>query len=517
MENKFMNGLRKVNNYTLTENGAVTYSSTLSALMDLFATGAAYRSRSEADCILLFKKAYEENPMYALKCLFYLHDVRGGQGERRFFKVVYRWLIDYDIIAAKRNLKYIPEYSRWDNMIYICYKTKLWNDCVEIIKKQLMLDIEGINAGENYGVSLLGKWMPSINTSSAHTKEVANELRSALGFSPKQYRKTLSVLRERINVLERLMSAGKWDEIEFDKIPSKAGFKYRNAFARHDVERMKSEKQVVSYKDFIADKDTKVNAKDLYPYEVVAKAYSLTNNGYWWDRSSPRIDPTERNAINKYWDNLTDYFNGCAFDGLCVIDTSGSMWGSEGSAPINVAISLGLYCAEHARGPFANHYISFSSRPQLIETDGVDFVDKVERIYKTNLCENTNIEATFDMLLYTALQNKCKQEDLPSAIIIVSDMQFDSARGYYGRGSDNRTLMENIERQWNASGYKMPRLYFWQVDARSHGGNIPMQLKDGITFISGFSPTLFQQIMTGKSAEDFVFDILNSERYAVIG
>ena len=320
------------------------------------------------------------------------------------------------------------------------------------------------------------------------------------------------------------MSAGKWDEIEFDKIPSKAGLVYRNAFARHDIERMKSEKNVVSYKDFVQDEKTTVNAKDLYPYEVVAKAYNLTADSYEYSWSQRRyiegkVDPTERAAINKYWANLKDYFNGCSLDALCVVDTSGSMTGSEASAPINVAISLGLYAAERARGPFAGHYISFSRRPQLIETVGVDFVDKVRRIYQTNLCENTNIEATFDMILDTARKNRCRQSDLPKSIVIISDMEFDAARGhYYGwertHYNEKRTLMENIKRRWEAAGYRMPNLVFWNVQARQD--NIPMKVEDGITMCSGFSPVLFEQIMKGKTGYDLMMDKLNEKRYEVI-
>jgi hypothetical protein len=195
-----------------------------------------------------------------------------------------------------------------------------------------------------------------------------------------------------------------------------------------------------------------------------------------------------------------------------MIDTSGSMWGSEASAPINVAISIGLYAAERARGPFAGHYISFSSRPQLIETAGIDFVDKVQRIYSTNLCENTNIEAAFDMVLRTAISNNCTQADLPKSIIVVSDMEFDAQRGYYG--SRNGTLMENIERKWNQAGYKMPNLVYWNVQARQN--NIPMTVKDGISYVSGFSPVIFEQIMKGKTAFDLMLDKLDSERYACI-
>ena len=520
--NKFMNGLRKEDNFTLTENGAVTHKSTLNALCDFFALGAAYRTRSDADCILLFKNAYEEDPIHALKCLFYMRDVRGGQGERRFFRVVYRWLIENRPSVARRNLQYLPEYGRWDDLIYVCYNTSLWADCVTLVKNQLNADMQSLMKSDKEGISLLAKWMPSINTSSAKTKEMGNCLRQNLSMTHKQYRKTLAALRDRINVLERLMSAGRWDEIEFDKIPSKAGFKYRNAFARHDLERAKSEKNVRTYEDFMSDKETKVNAKDLYPYEIVDQAINLTRNSFsWWSRETDdsRVDPVQRNVVNKYWDNFLESIDDLlSLDALAVVDTSGSMLsgGIKGGTPMDVAISLGMCLAEKARGPFAGHYISFSSRPQLIKVEGIDFVDKVRRIYRTNLCENTDIEATFDMMLKTALLNDCTQEDLPECLVVISDMQFDMARGYYSSGSSHRTLMENIEKKWNAYGYKMPRLVFWNVNAKTTGGNIPMEMKEGITFVSGMSPSIFQQLCSGKTALEFVLQVLDSERYAVI-
>ena len=493
-----LNGMKNATNYTYTENGALTHKSTMSSLLDLFAMGAAYRTRSDEDCIFLFKKAFEEDEVHALKCLFYLRDVRGGQGERRFFRVVTRWLADHQTEAMRRNLEFVPEFGRWDDL-YEFIGTKLEENAFELMRKQLMLDVQCKTP------SLLAKWLKSENTSSSKSRELANKTRQAFHMNHKEYRKTLSVLRERIKVLERLMSENRWDEIEFDKIPSKAGLVYRNAFARRDMIKAK-------YEHFVKDEKTTVNAGTLYPYEVVAKAYNLTNAGYYYWNRKTDIDPVERAAINKYWANLKDYFNDCTLDALCMIDTSGSMWGSEASAPINVAISIGLYAAERARGPFAGHYISFSSRPQLIETAGIDFVDKVQRIYSTNLCENTNIEAAFDMVLRTAINNNCTQDDLPKSIIVVSDMEFDAQRGYYG--SRNGTLMENIERKWNQAGYKMPNLVYWNVQARQN--NIPMTVKDGISYVSGFSPVIFEQIMKGKTAFDLMLDKLDSERYACI-
>ena len=499
--NTFLNGMKTANNYTFTENGAVTHKSTMDGLMDLFAMGAAYRSRSDEDVILLFKNAFAADPVYALKCLFYIRDVRGGQGERRFFRVATKWLATANTDAMRRNLIHVPEFGRWDDL-FTFIGTPLQEDALNIVKHQLALDVQCKTP------SLLGKWMPSENTSSQKTRKTAAIVRKHMGMTPKQYRKTLSVLRARINVLERLMSEGRWDEIEFDKIPSKAGLKYKNAFARHDIERMKKNPEVKTYADFAKDTTTKVNAKDLYPYEVVDKAVKASNRP---------MDDTDRLMVNKFWDNLADYFNGKSLNALAVVDTSGSMtWHGGAAAPINVAISLGMYCAERAKGPFAGHYVSFASRPQLIEVNGVDFVDKVRRIYRTNLCDNTNIEATFDMLLNTAIQNHCAQSDLPENIIVISDMEFDAARGYYGRSQNTKTLMENIREKWARAGYRMPHLIYWNVEARQN--NIPEDIGVGnISYVSGMSPSIFEQIMSGKTGYDLMMEKLNSERYAVIG
>ena len=514
--NRFLNGLENATNYTYTENGAVTHTTTKSALLDMFAMGAAMRSRSDEDVILMFRKAFAENPVYALKCLFYIRDIRGGQGERRFFRLCMKDMAKNNADAAKRNLKYVPEFGRWDDL-YVFEGTNLENDAFEFMKNQLALDVECKTP------SLLAKWLKSENTSSRESRRLGNKTRIAFGMNHKQYRKTLAVLRERINIVERLMSENRWDEIEFDKIPSRAGMIYKNAFARHDLERVQSEKNVVSYADFAKDKDTKVNAKALYPYECVAEALKLFRTGSYWNmRDLPAMDDTTRLMVNKYWENLTDYFNGATFNGIAVVDTSGSMVRDDAAAPINVAISLGLYCAERAKGPFAGNYISFASRPQLIKTEGVDFVDKVQRIYKTNLVDDTNIEATFDLMLNTAIQNRCSQDDLPQNVIIISDMEFNSATGcgWYSRRNDGfntenaETLLEGIAKKWAAHGYEMPHLIFWNVDARQN--NIPMLGNGRISFVSGMSPTIFETIMSGKTGYDLMMEKLNSDRYAVI-
>lgn len=495
MPNTLLNSMKAASNYAFTENGALTHRSTMNDLLDLFAMGAAYRTRSEEDCILLFKKAYDYDPNYALKCLFYIGDCRGGQGERRFFRVVMKWLAQNHTAVARHNLEYVPFYRRWDDL-YCFVDTPLEEEAFKFMKTQLTLDI---NSGTP---SLLGKWLKSCNSSSKETCRLGELTRKYFNMTHKQYRKTLTYLRTKINIVEKLMSENRWQDIDFSRIPSKAGFIYRNAFARRDIIKEKYEK-------FAKDTTTTVNAGALYPYEVVEKAINLLCNRWSVVPKNVALDNTERLMINKYWDNLTDYFAGSKLNALCMIDTSGSMIGT----PMNVAISLGLYCAEKAGGPFANHYISFSACPQLIECEGVDFCDKVSRIVRTNLCQNTNIEAAFDMVLNTALINHVEQKDLPETILVISDMEFDQASKGFARARAE-TVMEGIARKWELYGYQMPKLVFWNVNAKSN--NIPMLGEENISFVSGFSPSIFQVIATGKNGYELIKETLDSPRYSVI-
>ena len=504
MTNKFLNAMTDATNYTITENGALAHKTTKSALLDLFAMGAAMRKRSDEDIIVMFRNAFAENPVYALKCLFYIRDVRGGQGERRFFRVCMRDLAKNCTDAARRNLKYVPEFGRWDDL-YCFVGTPLEKDALEIMKVQLALDVECKTP------SLLAKWLKSENTSSKESRRLGNITRTYLGMSHKQYRKTLSILRERINVLERLMSEGRWDEIEFDKIPSKAGMKYKNAFARNDLERAKNE-NVQTYAEFAKDETKSVNAKTLYPYECVHEALKIMGwmNSWRSSYNSVSLEDTQRLMTNKYWDNLEDYFNGKVFNGLAIVDTSGSMSGT----PIEVAISLGLYCAEKAQGPFHNHFMSFSSRPNLIKVEGVDFCDKVHRITGTDWGCDTNVEAAFDLILSTAVKSGCTQDELPQNLIVISDMEFNSCVTSNQYGHFNDTLFEKIAAKFTAKRYTMPHLVFWNVDARQN--NIPMRDDGNVTYVSGFSPVIYEMLMSGKTGYDLMMEKLDSERYAVI-
>lgn len=495
----FLNGLKNETNFGYTENGAVKHNSTLDHVLDMFSMGGAYRNRTDKEVEALFGDAYRQDKNLAMKCLFYLRDVRGGQGERRFFRVAYRWLIKNDVEIAAKFLNVIPEFGRWDDLIKICYNTPLVSIMGDIVHRQLLEDTHCEVP------SLLGKWMPSENASSTTTKEMARYFMKQFNMSPKTYRKILSSLREKINVLERLMSENRWDEIQFDKIPSVAGMKYRNAFAVKEV-------TAARYKAFMESKTTKVNAAVLNPVDIVDKI--LYKNRY------NTSDDVFEETMQKYWDNLKDYYCGREENAIAVVDVSGSMYGT----PVAAAVGMGAYVAEKSHGPFAGHFITFSANPQLVEFEGDNIVDKVNRCVRADWGMNTNLEKVFELILTTALKTKASQTDLPARLYIFSDMEFDAAcgGGYGGWRSESfngvtsatvGTLLERMEKKFNAHGYQLPKVTFWNLDARTN--NIPA-IGDSFNYISGFSMSQMEAVMAGLTATDMMLKVLLADRYEVI-
>lgn len=497
--NTFLNGLKNATNYGYTENGAVKHLTTKSALLDMFALGAAYRKRSEEDCILLFKNAYNENPEYAMKCLFYIRDVRGGQGERRFFRVCLKWLAQTHPEAVIRNIEFIPEFGRWDDL-YCLMDTEAETVALELIKNQLILDLTCDTP------SLCAKWVKSENASSKETRALGEKTRIFFGMSHRNYRKMLALLRSKINVLEKLMSENKWDEIKFDKIPSKAGITYKNAFARRDVIKEK-------YERFAKDKTTKVNAEVLNPVDIAHQIFTKYHPS-----------ETERLMWDKYWANLKDYYNGREEKGIAIVDVSGSM----GGTPMEAAVSMGAYIAERGKGPFQNHFITFSGNPELVEFNGIDIYDKFHRAKCADWGMNTNIEAVFNLLLTTALREGVKKSEMPETLYIFSDMEFDRcvttgpvSHDRYGNytssyvSSENHmeTLLEGIARKWAEKGFELPRVVFWNLDARQN--NIPA-MGGRFSYVSGFSMNMVEQILSGEDGYSLMMAKLNTERYSVI-
>lgn len=493
-----LNTMKSIMNTKITENGSVAHKSTLNSILDLFAMGAAYRERSDADVITLFKKALDQDISLAMKCLFWIRDVRGGAGERRFFRVCMKWLAKNHPEVARRNLEHVPEYGRYDDL-YVFVDTPLQDEAMKMLSQRLLTDLIVDFP------SLAGKWAKSCNASSKETRRLGEITRSYLNMTSREYRHMLSTLRERLKVLERLMSEQRFDEIDFDKIPSVAGIRYSHCFSSRDELKER-------YAEFMANNTTKVNAATLFPYDCTLKASKVYRKS---------LEDTERAAVNKYWENLPDYIgDNDASNFMCVCDTSGSMtWSSGNPKPIDVATSLAMYFAERAKGPFHNHYISFSRTPQLIEIQGADFVDKVHRIREANLCDNTNLEAVFNLLLSVAQQG-VSAKDFVKNLFIISDMEIDEATTelgrpiYRGSNSNITSLMENIRKNWERhTNIPFPKLYYWNVNARN---DTVLDLSPEVSYISGASPAILKQVLSGKTGWELCLETLLNDRYTPI-
>ena len=355
---------------------------------------------------------------------------------------------------------------------------------------------------------LIFKWLKSENASSEETIKLGNKTRQMLGMTHKEYRKMLTYGRAKTKVLETLMSTNRWDDIDFSKIPSKAGLIYKNAFARRDIIARK-------YEEFAKSDDTKVHADTLYPYDIIRQ---IKLNEYWdykTDKIHYSLDAdVDRDVINKYWNNLPDYFNGKENSMLCIVDTSGSMQYGCNPKPTDVANGLAIYAAEHNKGEFANQFITFSSNPHFVKfTEDMDVIDKQLLIRSKEEMANTDLLKTFELLRNIALENDCA-DDLPESLVVISDMEIDY-------GSNFRSTKEAVtemaeEREiWKSYGLKMPKLVYWNVDARNN-----IFLEDcgpDITFVSGCSPIIFKSLLSGKTGLDVFKDmVIDNKRYADI-
>ena len=477
--------LKREANKTYTENGSVTYRSTGRDCLDLFATIGALRRESEQEITARFLRAYAEDPDLAMKILFYGRDVRGGLGERRVFRILLRWLAVSKPESVVRNLPYVAEYGRWDDVL-VLLDTPCRAEALALLKQQFDADLAALSSDGD--VSLLGKWLPSVNASNDETIRAAKQIANAFGLSDRDYRKTLTKLRAQIRILENNLRKRDYT-FDYSKQPSKAMFKYRKAFLRNDAERYGAFMQRVS------TGEVKLNTGALYPYEIIEKAY--------------HCDDAERLSLDATWRALADYTQD--ENALVVADGSGSMYWGGKPMPAAVAQSLAIYFAEHNRGAFRNHFITFSMNPRLVEIKGRDIVDKARYCETFNECANTNIQKVFELVLNAAVRNRVLQKDLPSTLYIISDMEFDSCAA-----GASLTNFEYAAKLFRQAGYRLPNVVFWNVSSRNQQQPVTMNEQGG-ALVSGCSPRIFSMVMEG-SLDPFTFmlSVIDTERYAPI-
>lgn len=497
-------------NVSVTENGAVGYRTTGKNLLDLNFAVSSLRRASEEDIISRFERAFLDDKIVAIKWLFFARDVRGGLGERRLFRAAMKLVAMYDPNVIVKLIPLFAEYGRYDDLWGFLDYEEIRPHIINYISFQLGAD--SVDMSKNRSISLLAKWLPSVNASSEESKKYSKIIRNGLEMTEAEYRKMLSSFRQYLDIVERKMSSGQWGEINYEAVPSRANLIYNSAFLRNDEDRRR---------DFLSKLEkgeAKINSSVLYPHDIVHK-YLSGRRFYAYGAKTISLDP----AIEAMWKGLPDIVQGGG-NTIVVADGSGSMntnvGGDSGVTALEVANALAIYFAEHSSGDFKDKYITFSEHPQLVDFSNAKSLSDKIAIALTH-CEvaNTNIEAVFDLILSTAVKNHMKQEDIPANVLIISDMEFDSCavtnsnRASFSRGGIDENLFKVIGDRFASSGYKLPRLVFWNVNSRT--GTIPIRENDaGVALVSGFSVNVCKMVMSGKTDPyECLLETLNSERY----
>jgi len=458
-------------NVTLTDNGMVTNPTSLNKCVDLFFSIGSMRGKSKDKVVNLFNEAYNENPLVASKILFWVRDVRSGAGERQTFRDVISFLTTNSPQTVRKNIGLIPEFGRWDDVL-VLLGTELEDDMFSLIKTAL-----------SNGDGLCAKWMPRKGV-------IANKLRKLFRTTPKQYRKMLVGLT---NVVESKMCAKDWEKIDYSKLPSLASSRYQKSFNKNDNERYNE------YKKCLQDGTAKVNAGAVYPYDIVK---SINMGG-------------DTIVSEKQWESLPNWMEGSVERILPVVDVSGSMGVEVGGNPnlscMDVAVSLGMYISERNEGSFKDAFITFSNNPQLQYLTG-SLSERLLQLRRADWAMSTDLEAVFNLILHQAKMNNVPEGNMPTKILILSDMQFNQATRRDSLGAQSM-----IEAMYEEAGYTKPDIIYWNLNAK--GGNFPVEFdKNGTALVSGFSPSILKSLLGGKNMtpESIMMDTVNDDRYSVV-
>lgn len=478
----FANAMKEESKFTRTENGAVALNTTSDARLDLFGTIGALRDADENRITTLFSEAYAQDKLFATKIAFYARDIREGLGERKTFRTIIRYMAEYHPEALRPNLDLIGVFGRYDDL-YELIGTPLEDDMWKTMKNQFEEDLKNLNEGK--AISLLAKWIKTADASSTETRKLGILTAQKLGYPVYNFKRIVRSMRKQIGVVESLMSAGKWTEIKYPEVPSRAMMIYRRAFVKHDPD---------GFSEFInkADKgEVKINASTLYPYDIVEKIL--------YGRESNKV-------LEAQWKALPDYIEQ-GTNALIMADVSGSMCGR----PMATSIGLAIYFAERNTGAYHNLFMTFSSNPQIVTLKGETLRQKIKNAENANWGGNTNLKAAFEKVLDIAEKNNVSQEEMPKAIVVISDMEIDYC------GNKNWSFYDKMEKKFRKAGYIIPNIIFWNVDSRHDVFHADAKRK-GVQLASGQSVTVFKQVLQnlGYNPVEAMENTINSERYDCI-
>lgn len=479
----FADKLRNEEKFTRTENGAVALNTSGDARLDLFGSIGSLRATDDNRIHTLFVEAYRQDPLAAVRILFYARDIREGLGERETFRKILKYAADHHPEAIRPNLDLIGVFGRYDDL-YAMIGTRLEDDMWATMKRQFEEDLTDLYEGK--AISLLAKWIKTADSHSAKTRELGIQTANRMGYPVYNFKRIVRSMRKRIGVVEGLLSAGRWDEIEYPAVPSRAMKLYRNAFMRHDKVHYQK------YLDKVEKGEAKINAGALYPYDIIEQ---YLHRGAWEDRT-----------LEAQWKALPDYVEK-GVNALVMADTSGSMNGR----PLATSVGLAIYFAERNTGEYKDLFLTFSAEPEIIRLRGETLLQKLLNAARAPWGMNTDLCAAFELVLDLAVKGNVSPEEMPKAIVVISDMEIDRC------GNRQWTFYEKMAAKFAKKGYVIPNIVFWNVNSRHDIFHADARRR-GVQLASGQSVTVFKRILEniGCDPVEAMEKVINSERYAPI-
>lgn len=471
-----------------TKEGAKTHEHSMNHALEFFSkAGSLYTNTSrmpfygkgyESTPKELFINSFIVDPHLSMRLLFWLRDCRGGAGNRSGSKDIYTWLAQNHPDWIKLNMHLLPVHGRWSDLVSL-FKTPLREQAGKFWAKAIY-----------DGDVLAAKW----------AKRHHKPTRKALGMKEAEFRKALSAIRKD-HIVEHLMCQKQWDKVSYKTVPSVAMSRYTKAFKKHDELRFQA------YKDAVKKGIEKVHAETLFPHDCIRTAF----NG-------------DDEMAELQFDALPNYMEGTDEKVMVICDTSGSMSSiiSGSIEAIYVSMGMALYCSSRlpVDNPFYKRFIAFCSEGKFVDWRKHSFRKALrDRSVFDGAVGSTRIDKALDLILKIAVQREIDQSQMPTTLLIVSDMQFHQGThqfGYYGDGVENKSLTEVDKAmiRWDKKGYQRPKVVYWNT--AGYQGSQETVNSENVGMVSGFSPSICKAIFSGDDFNPMAVMMRAIEKYECV-
>ena len=499
-----------------TENGAISYATIGTALLDQFSKAGSYRGRELVNVWADQSKLWAEDSESALKFPFYLRmitrktnvigkgttdSVQRGSGARdEAFKRLL-WIAKYHPVEFYRNLWLLPVVGSWKDLWVLL----AFDGADEYLDKEKFFNVIAEGISDERHKDLVKKYLPRIrSTKKCHTdwakrtNVLAKEFASYAGWTYNEYRQFK--VTGKAHEFQRLICGKMYSKINWNTIPGKA---LLNLVSGKFLDNHRLTKDYIKWID--SQPVAKFNG---YAYELGKKLGGCGNG-----RNLTGASLATKITVDKQFDGLiaTASENDGAIHGnvLCALDTSDSMnerVDKAGTTAYDVCVGLGIYFSELNKGAFHNVVAMFDFESKVKTLKG-SFSDKWLDIRSSKTAwGSTNFQSLIDLIVEVRRKHpEIPLDEMPSTLLIVSDMQFNPSGNFYfeadsiAERTNYEAAMEKLREVFPEEFVKNFKIIWWNV-ANERTKDFPSTMDDaGTYFFSGFDGATISFLLGGEN------------------